>query len=142
MRVKISWREFIICFSVRQKKIELSMMCMCVTFFVPPHKDMTMEEVREYERATQEATNKKLGTFPPAISISETPLPSCAHSGPSSAPSTPLSTEAPDFLSVPKDRPRKKSAPETLTLPDPARRDSGYRLPNFFSWGSSSRQPE
>ncbi|KAB5553886.1 hypothetical protein PHYPO_G00043840 [Pangasianodon hypophthalmus] len=104
--------------------------------------DMTMEEVREYERATQEATNKKLGTFPPAISISETPLTSCAHSGPSSAPSTPLSTEAPDFLSVPKDRPRKKSAPETLTLPDPARRDSSYRLPSLFSWGSSSRQPE
>ncbi|KAF4092863.1 hypothetical protein AMELA_G00025210 [Ameiurus melas] len=104
--------------------------------------DMSMEEVREYERATQEATNKKLGTFPPAISISETPLPSCAHSGPSSAPTTPLSTEAPDFLSVPKDRPRKKSAPETLTLPDPARRDSSYWLPNLFSWGSSSRQPE
>ncbi|GAA6075136.1 cytoplasmic phosphatidylinositol transfer protein 1 isoform X1 [Tachysurus ichikawai] len=103
---------------------------------------MTMEEVREYERATQEATNKKLGTFPPAINISATPLPSCAHSGPSSAPSTPLSTEAPDFLSVPKDRPRKKSAPETLTLPDPARRDSSYRLPSLFSWGSSSRQPE
>lgn len=110
--------------------------------FVSPLKDMTMEEVREYERATQEATNKKLGTFPPAISISETPLPSCAHSGPSSAPSTPLSTEAPDFLSVPKDRPRKKSAPETLTLSDPARRDSSYWLPNLFSWGSSSRQPE
>uniref|UniRef100_A0A3B4CG10 Cytoplasmic phosphatidylinositol transfer protein 1 n=1 Tax=Pygocentrus nattereri TaxID=42514 RepID=A0A3B4CG10_PYGNA len=104
--------------------------------------DMTMEEVREYERATQEATNKKLGTFPPAISISETPLPGCGRSGPSSAPSTPLSTEAPDFLSVPKDRPRKKSAPETLTLPDPGRRDSGYRLPSLFSWGSSSAQPE
>ncbi|KAA0705293.1 Cytoplasmic phosphatidylinositol transfer protein 1 [Triplophysa tibetana] len=104
--------------------------------------DMTMEEVREYERATQEATNKKLGTFPPAISISETPLPSCGRSGPSSAPSTPLSTEAPDFLSVPKDRPRKKSAPETLTLPDTTRRDSVFRLPNLFSWGSSSPQPE
>lgn len=37
--------------------------------------DMTMEEVREYERATQEATNQKIGTFPPAISISETSLP-------------------------------------------------------------------
>lgn len=103
---------------------------------------MTMEEVREFERATQEATNKKLGTFPPAISISETPLPGCGRSGPSSAPSTPLSMEAPDFLSVPKDRPRKKSAPETLTLPDPGRRDSGYRLPSLFSWGSSSAQPE
>ncbi|XP_026063237.1 cytoplasmic phosphatidylinositol transfer protein 1 isoform X1 [Carassius auratus] len=104
--------------------------------------DMTMEEVREYERATQEATNKKLGTFPPAIAISETPLPSCARSGPSSAPSTPLSTEAPDFLSLPKDRPRKKSAPETLTLPDPARRDSLFRFPNLFSWGPSPPQPE
>ncbi|XP_051571650.1 cytoplasmic phosphatidylinositol transfer protein 1-like [Myxocyprinus asiaticus] len=104
--------------------------------------DMTMEEVREYERATQEATNKKLGTFPPAIAINETPLPACTRSGPSSAPSTPLSTEAPDFLSVPKDRPRKKSAPEALTLPDPARRDSAFRFPNLFSWGSSSPQPE
>uniref|UniRef100_A0A672QKV0 Phosphatidylinositol transfer protein cytoplasmic 1 n=1 Tax=Sinocyclocheilus grahami TaxID=75366 RepID=A0A672QKV0_SINGR len=104
--------------------------------------DMTIEEVREYERATQEATNKKLGTFPPAISISEKPLPACARSGTSSAPSTPLSTEAPDFLSVPKDRPRKKSAPETLTLPDPARRDSAFRLPSLFSWGPSTPQPE
>ncbi|CAB1450718.1 unnamed protein product [Pleuronectes platessa] len=103
--------------------------------------NMTMEEVREYERATQEATNLKIGSFPPAISISETPLPSCARSGPNSAPSTPLSTEAPEFLSVPKDRPRKKSAPETLTLPDPGRRDSIFKLPSFFSWNSSP-QPE
>lgn len=103
--------------------------------------DMTMEEVREYERATQEATNLKIGTFPPAISISETPLPSCARGGPNSAPSTPLSTEAPEFLTVPKERPRKKSAPETLTLPDPGRRDSIFKLPGFFSWNSSP-QPE
>ncbi|KAF0032629.1 hypothetical protein F2P81_014919 [Scophthalmus maximus] len=103
--------------------------------------DMTMEEVREYERATQEATNLKIGSFPPAISISQTPLPSSARSGPSSAPSTPLSTEAPEFLSVPKERPRKKSAPETLTLPDPGRRDSLFKLPSFFSWNSSP-QPE
>nr|XP_033944509.1 cytoplasmic phosphatidylinositol transfer protein 1 isoform X2 [Pseudochaenichthys georgianus] len=103
--------------------------------------EMTMEEVREYERATQEATNLKIGSFPPAISISETPLPSVARSGPSSAPSTPFSTEAPEFLSVPKERPRKKSAPETLTLPDPGRRDSLFKLPNFFSWNSSP-QPE
>ncbi|CAG03140.1 unnamed protein product, partial [Tetraodon nigroviridis] len=95
--------------------------------------DMTMEEVREFERATQEATNLKIGTFPPAISISETPLPSCARGGPNSAPSTPLSTEAPEFLTVPKERPRKKSAPETLTLPDPGRRDSIFKLPGFFS---------
>ncbi|OCT60841.1 hypothetical protein XELAEV_18046863mg [Xenopus laevis] len=79
--------------------------------------DMTMDEVREYERTTQEATNRKIGTFPPAISISDVTLPS--HGGHSSAPSTPLTTDAPEFLSVPKDRPRKKSAPETLTLPDP-----------------------
>uniref|UniRef100_H2TPJ9 Phosphatidylinositol transfer protein cytoplasmic 1 n=1 Tax=Takifugu rubripes TaxID=31033 RepID=H2TPJ9_TAKRU len=103
--------------------------------------DMTMEEVREYERATQEATNLKIGTFPPSISISETPLPSCARGGPNSAPSTPLSTEAPEFLAVPKERPRKKSAPETLTLPDPGRRDSIFKLPGFFSWNSSP-QPE
>ncbi|XP_048103019.1 cytoplasmic phosphatidylinositol transfer protein 1 [Alosa alosa] len=99
--------------------------------------DMSMEEVREYERVTQEATNKKIGSFPPAITISQTPLASC---GPSSAPTTPLSTEPPDFLPVPKDRPRKKSAPETLTLPDPARRrSSSYRLPSLFSWPSSSQ---
>uniref|UniRef100_A0A4W6DV98 Phosphatidylinositol transfer protein N-terminal domain-containing protein n=1 Tax=Lates calcarifer TaxID=8187 RepID=A0A4W6DV98_LATCA len=103
--------------------------------------DMTMEEVREYERTTQEATNLKIGSFPPAISISETPLPSSTRSGPNSAPSTPLSTEAPEFLSVPKERPRKKSAPETLTLPDPGRRDSIFKLPSFFSWNSSP-QPE
>uniref|UniRef100_A0A8C4T0P6 Cytoplasmic phosphatidylinositol transfer protein 1 n=1 Tax=Erpetoichthys calabaricus TaxID=27687 RepID=A0A8C4T0P6_ERPCA len=82
--------------------------------------DMTMDEVREFEKATQEATNKKIGVFPPAISISESTLPSSTRSAPSSAPSTPLSTDAPEFLAVPKDRPRKKSAPETLTLPDPA----------------------
>lgn len=102
---------------------------------------MTMEEVREYERETQEATNLKIGTFPPTISISETPLPSSTRGGPNSAPSTPLSTEAPEFLSVPKERPRKKSAPETLTLPDPGRRDSIFKLPSFFSWNSSP-QPE
>lgn len=83
-------------------------------------EDMTMDEVREFERATQEATNKKIGVFPPAISISNIPLPSSIiRSAPSSAPSTPLATDAPEFLAVPKDRPRKKSAPETLTLPDP-----------------------
>uniref|UniRef100_A0A665VXX5 Cytoplasmic phosphatidylinositol transfer protein 1-like n=1 Tax=Echeneis naucrates TaxID=173247 RepID=A0A665VXX5_ECHNA len=104
-------------------------------------KYMTMEEVREYERTTQEATNLKIGSFPPTISISDTPLPSSSRSGPNSAPSTPLSTEAPEFLSVPKERPRKKSAPETLTLPDPGRRDSIFKLPSFFSWNSSP-QPE
>uniref|UniRef100_A0A3B5A9Z4 Cytoplasmic phosphatidylinositol transfer protein 1 n=1 Tax=Stegastes partitus TaxID=144197 RepID=A0A3B5A9Z4_9TELE len=82
--------------------------------------DMTMDEVREFERAIQEATNQKIGMFPPSISISETPLSSCALTGPASAPSTPMCTDAPESLSVPKDRPRKKSAPETLTLPDPA----------------------
>ncbi|XP_061534601.1 cytoplasmic phosphatidylinositol transfer protein 1-like [Phycodurus eques] len=79
--------------------------------------DMTMDEVREFERTIQEATNEKIGMFPPSISISETPLSSCSLTGPASAPSTPLCTDAPDSLSVSKDRPRKKSAPETLTLP-------------------------
>ncbi|KAM9314592.1 LOW QUALITY PROTEIN: cytoplasmic phosphatidylinositol transfer protein 1-like [Pholidichthys leucotaenia] len=82
--------------------------------------DMTMDEVREFERAIQEATNEKIGMFPPSISISGTPLSSCAITGPASAPSTPMCTDAPESLSVPKDRPRKKSAPETLTLPDTA----------------------
>nr|XP_023666364.1 cytoplasmic phosphatidylinositol transfer protein 1-like [Paramormyrops kingsleyae] len=105
--------------------------------------DMTMEEVREYERATQEATNQKLGSFPPAISISEMELASPSRGGPSSAPSTPLSTEAPELLSVPRDRPRKKSAPETLTLTLPERRGSGYRLPSFFPWHAPPpAQPE
>uniref|UniRef100_A0A3P8S076 Uncharacterized protein n=1 Tax=Amphiprion percula TaxID=161767 RepID=A0A3P8S076_AMPPE len=80
---------------------------------------MTMDEVREFERTIQEATNQKIGMFPPSISISEMPLSSCALTGPASAPSTPMCTDAPESLSVPKDRPRKKSAPETLTLPDP-----------------------
>ncbi|XP_043352255.1 cytoplasmic phosphatidylinositol transfer protein 1 isoform X3 [Dermochelys coriacea] len=84
--------------------------------------DMTMDEVREFERATQEATNEKIGIFPPAISISNISLPSSTRSAPSSAPSTPLSSDAPEFLLVPKDRPRKKSAPETLTLPDPEKK--------------------
>lgn len=81
--------------------------------------DMTMDEVREFERNIQEATNQKIGMFPPSISISETSLSSCALTGPASAPSTPMCTDAPESLSVPKDRPRKKSAPETLTLPEP-----------------------
>ncbi|MGH0172090.1 UNVERIFIED_CONTAM: hypothetical protein FKN15_062366 [Acipenser sinensis] len=100
--------------------------------------DMTMDEVREFERATQEATNKKIGIFPPTISISETPLPCYTHSGPSSAPSTPLATDAPEFLSVPKDRPRKKSAPETLTLPDPADRVSDQKP--LGSWAAKQGQ--
>lgn len=86
---------------------------------------MTMDEVREFERTIQEATNQKIGIFPPSISISETPLSSCALTGPASAPSTPMCTDAPESLSVPKDRPRKKSAPETLTLPDPDPDPSG-----------------
>lgn len=94
---------------------------------------MTMDEVREFERATQEATNKKIGVFPPAISISSIALlPSSVRSAPSSAPSTPLSTDAPEFLSIPKDRPRKKSAPETLTLPDPEKKTT-LNLPGVHS---------
>ncbi|TNN54194.1 Cytoplasmic phosphatidylinositol transfer protein 1 [Liparis tanakae] len=81
--------------------------------------DMTMDEVREFERTIQEATNQKIGIFPPSISISDTPLSSCSLTGHASAPTTPLCTDAPESLSVSKDRPRKKSAPEALTLPDP-----------------------
>lgn len=98
-----------------------------------PFEDMTMDEVREFERATQEATNKKIGVFPPAISISGIALlPSSVRSAPSSAPSTPLSTDAPEFLSIPKDRPRKKSAPETLTLPDPEKKAT-LNLPGVYA---------
>uniref|UniRef100_A0A8C5B4I0 Uncharacterized protein n=1 Tax=Gadus morhua TaxID=8049 RepID=A0A8C5B4I0_GADMO len=75
---------------------------------------MTMDEVREYERTIQQATNQKIGMFPPTISISETPLSSCSLAGPASAPATPVCSDAPDILSVSKDRPRKKSAPDTL----------------------------
>ncbi|KAM7091670.1 LOW QUALITY PROTEIN: cytoplasmic phosphatidylinositol transfer protein 1-like [Ciconia maguari] len=78
---------------------------------------MTMEEVRCYERETQEATNELIGLVAPTISVSEVGQPTAPHSAPASAPSTPLSDEAPDFLAPPKTRPRKKSAPETLTLP-------------------------
>lgn len=78
---------------------------------------MTMEEVRCYERETQEATNELIGLVAPTISVSEVGQPTATHSAPASAPSTPLSDEAPDFLTPPKTRPRKKSAPETLTLP-------------------------
>ncbi|GAB0196305.1 cytoplasmic phosphatidylinositol transfer protein 1-like [Grus japonensis] len=78
---------------------------------------MTMEEVRRYERETQEATNELIGLVAPTISVSEVGQPTVTHSAPASAPSTPLGDEAPDFLAPPKNRPRKKSAPETLTLP-------------------------
>ncbi|XP_053936865.1 LOW QUALITY PROTEIN: cytoplasmic phosphatidylinositol transfer protein 1 [Cuculus canorus] len=79
---------------------------------------MTMEEVRCYEQETQEATNNELlGLVAPTIAVSEVGQPAAMHSAPASAPSTPLGNEAPDFLSPPNTRPRKKSAPETLRLP-------------------------
>lgn len=78
---------------------------------------MTMDEVRQYEKETQEATNEIVGPVAPALSIGEGCLPPSSQRAPASAPATPLSGEAPDFLSVPKDRPRKKSAPEMLSLP-------------------------
>ncbi|KAL7979099.1 hypothetical protein Chor_015123, partial [Crotalus horridus] len=77
---------------------------------------MTMDEVRLYEKETQQATNEIVGIVTPTISIS-VHLPPSTQSAPSSAPSTPLSGEAPEFLHVPKDRQRKKSAPEMLSLP-------------------------
>uniref|UniRef100_A0A8D2L4K7 Uncharacterized protein n=1 Tax=Varanus komodoensis TaxID=61221 RepID=A0A8D2L4K7_VARKO len=80
---------------------------------------MTMDEVRLYEKETQEATNEIIGLVAPSVSISEVRLPPGTQRTPSSAPSTPLSGEAPEFLSVPTDRPRKKSAPEMLSLPCP-----------------------
>uniref|UniRef100_A0A672IW76 Uncharacterized protein n=1 Tax=Salarias fasciatus TaxID=181472 RepID=A0A672IW76_SALFA len=107
---------------------------------------MTMDDLREFERNIQEATNQKIGMFPPSISISETSLSSCALTGPASAPSTPMCTDAPESLSVPKDRPRKKSAPEPLTLPDlaPSGVPQGSNLgpltiSNQGSWRTSLR---
>lgn len=87
---------------------------------------MTMDEVREFERTIQEATNNKIGVFPPSISVGQPSLSSPALSGPASAPSTPMCSDAPEFLSVPKDRPRKKSAPEALTLPKPSTSTAPY----------------
>ncbi|KAM9792814.1 cytoplasmic phosphatidylinositol transfer protein 1-like [Neosynchiropus ocellatus] len=81
--------------------------------------DMTMDEVRDFERTIQEATNQKIGVFPPSIAITDSPPSTRALTGPASAPTTPMCIDAPESLNVPKDRPRKKSAPETLTLPDP-----------------------
>ncbi|NXE29044.1 PITC1 protein, partial [Ardeotis kori] len=78
---------------------------------------MTMEEVRRYERETQEATNELVGLVALAISVSEVGRPAATHSAPASIPSTPLSDKPPDFLALPKTHPHKKSAPETLTLP-------------------------
>uniref|UniRef100_A0A8C4Q157 Phosphatidylinositol transfer protein N-terminal domain-containing protein n=1 Tax=Eptatretus burgeri TaxID=7764 RepID=A0A8C4Q157_EPTBU len=78
---------------------------------------MSMEEVRHFESTTQEATNKKLGIVPPVICICEPPALSVTHSAPPSTPSTPVSLDPPEFLSLPKDRPRKSSAPEMLFLP-------------------------
>ncbi|KAM9483485.1 cytoplasmic phosphatidylinositol transfer protein 1-like [Clarias gariepinus] len=103
--------------------------------------DMTMDEVREFERRIQEATNQKIGMFPPSISIGEMPLSSLALSGPASAPSTPLYTDAPEFLSVPKERPRKKSAPETLTLPEPGQ-SVPVPAPNHASLSPATSQTE
>ncbi|XP_069785864.1 cytoplasmic phosphatidylinositol transfer protein 1 isoform X5 [Narcine bancroftii] len=100
--------------------------------------DMTMNEVREFERATQEATNKKIGVIPPAITISNIVMPLLTRSGPSSAPTTPLASEAPEFLAIPKDRPRKKSAPETLTLPDPQQKCSPSTVSDISAPGKSS----
>ncbi|XP_072882487.1 cytoplasmic phosphatidylinositol transfer protein 1 [Hemitrygon akajei] len=100
--------------------------------------DMTMNEVREFERATQEATNKKIGVIPPAITISNIVMPLFTRSGPSSAPTTPLASEAPEFLAIPKDRPRKKSAPETLTLPDPQEQCSISTTSNIDACGGPS----
>ncbi|XP_072339829.1 cytoplasmic phosphatidylinositol transfer protein 1-like [Scyliorhinus torazame] len=100
--------------------------------------DMTMDEVREFERATQEATNKKIGIIPPAITISNIVMPSLIRSGPSSAPTTPLASEAPEFLAIPKDRPRKKSAPEALTLPDSREKRNTAMIPDLDASGEPS----
>uniref|UniRef100_A0A8C5QTZ0 Phosphatidylinositol transfer protein N-terminal domain-containing protein n=1 Tax=Leptobrachium leishanense TaxID=445787 RepID=A0A8C5QTZ0_9ANUR len=82
---------------------------------------MTMSEVREYEKETQAATNEKIGPVAPTITISpESQCPAIR-----SAPATPITGEPPEFLTLPKDRPRKTSAPDTLTLPELRERVNG-----------------
>uniref|UniRef100_A0A8B9Q1G0 Uncharacterized protein n=1 Tax=Apteryx owenii TaxID=8824 RepID=A0A8B9Q1G0_APTOW len=108
---------------------------------------MTMEEVRRYERETQEATNELIGLVAPAISVSEVGQPAAPRSAPASAPSTPLTDDAPDFLAAPKTRPRKKSAKArrhtcntpgftTPSLPSPP----GCRLSTTLSLSSGSQE--
>ncbi|XP_053550087.1 cytoplasmic phosphatidylinositol transfer protein 1 [Bombina bombina] len=82
---------------------------------------MTMDDVREYEKETQAATNEKIGPVAPTITISaEVKYPAIR-----SAPATPITGEPPEFLSLPKDRLRKTSAPDTLTLPELRERANG-----------------
>ncbi|XP_018594198.2 cytoplasmic phosphatidylinositol transfer protein 1-like [Scleropages formosus] len=78
--------------------------------------DMSMDEVREYEWKIQEATNEKIGLLTPTITIHEVPPLVATRSAPASAPSTPITGDQPELLSVTKDRVRKTSAPETLTF--------------------------
>ncbi|XP_048869000.1 cytoplasmic phosphatidylinositol transfer protein 1-like [Brienomyrus brachyistius] len=80
--------------------------------------DMSMEEVREFERRIQRATNEKIGLLTPTISTQIVPPMVGMHCSASSGPSTPVNADSPEFLSLPKDRPRKTSAPDTLTLPE------------------------
>ncbi|XP_073504670.1 cytoplasmic phosphatidylinositol transfer protein 1-like [Phyllobates terribilis] len=82
---------------------------------------MTMAEVREYEKETQAATNEKIGPVAPTITI--TPESHCPAIR--SAPATPITGDPPEFLTLPKDRPRKTSAPDTLTLPELRERANG-----------------
>ncbi|XP_063286833.1 cytoplasmic phosphatidylinositol transfer protein 1-like [Pelobates fuscus] len=82
---------------------------------------MSMEEVREYEKETQAATNEKIGPVAPTITIS----PDSQCTAIRSAPATPITGDPPEFLTLPKDRPRKTSAPDTLTLPELRERVNG-----------------
>lgn len=80
-----------------------------------------MEKVREYEKETQAATNEKIGPVAPTITITtESQFPAIR-----SAPATPITGEPPEFLTLPKDRQRKTSAPDTLTLPELRERANG-----------------
>ncbi|KAM4025342.1 cytoplasmic phosphatidylinositol transfer protein 1-like [Anomaloglossus baeobatrachus] len=82
---------------------------------------MTMAEVREYEKETQAATNEKIGPVAPTITITpESHFPAIR-----SAPATPITGDPPEFLTLPKDRQRKTSAPDTLTLPELRERANG-----------------
>nr|XP_023998355.1 phosphatidylinositol transfer protein alpha isoform-like [Salvelinus alpinus] len=66
--------------------------------------EMTMDEVREYERATQEATNRKIGPFPHPSPSPRPPWPRWPARA-LQRPLHPLSTEPPEYSPCPRTDP-------------------------------------
>uniref|UniRef100_A0AAZ3RTU7 Cytoplasmic phosphatidylinositol transfer protein 1 n=1 Tax=Oncorhynchus tshawytscha TaxID=74940 RepID=A0AAZ3RTU7_ONCTS len=95
--------------------------------------DMTMDEVREYERTIQEATNEKIGIFPPSISISEMPLSSCTLSGPASAPTTPSALMPQSSSPSPRTEPARSPPLRPSPCPTPLPR-TRVESPRALCW--------